>query len=350
MDSMTFTAGRNPTAAAQFKRDPRSEALPPKLNDKDYIDSVWHARRMFVNMYDVREKRGWILDGATVVLHLSLAQISRRSRPIDDRSLISRLFGFRIGGSPSQVAVTVLTHEDNMGLHVARRAPRTSVTESHDEGQSSPRTAGRARRTTTYEMTLFHQFVRPNLENLFKMYADRKRIAGGINANLSTQKIYGWDFLDLINMEMDLEPKVHSLSKDCSWVRLTKEIDAINIFGRNLGQLLLPSENHILCSQWSDLPPRKEYLAACVSTIQEIHEKYGGDEEDKDFRLAKGVYWYQKDLLFEPCRCEPHEGHCCDRAQVLFPKSFLRWRQSRPKRIDDLVEARNGADVFGQSE
>jgi hypothetical protein len=83
-----------------------------------YDEAVRYARQhIYVNLYDVEEGRGWLLDGASVMIHLSRTQLSHQDSPHSrNPALILQALHLATSADGAKAAVTTLTDEHNMNL------------------------------------------------------------------------------------------------------------------------------------------------------------------------------------------------------------------------------------------
>ncbi|KAL5317087.1 hypothetical protein ACEPPN_014181 [Leptodophora sp. 'Broadleaf-Isolate-01'] len=198
----------------------------------------------------------------------------------------------------------------------------------------------------TIKRFLFHELVRRNLFLLEQLH-DQGPIPRGAQDTSpmhNQEKLQGWDFLEFVSGRNYLNPLSEPLTKSgTSWIQLTKEIKTVNLLGRAFGSLILPSRDEdLLCAGWQEVPKDKDYLTMCLSTANEIAQKYGCLKDDS-LRLAYGIHWHTPDLLFEKCDCisEPAK---CDRVQVLLPALVTRIQGPLP------LSKNQGAVIFGRSD
>lgn len=158
---------------------------------------------------------------------------------------------------------------------------------------------------------------------------------------MARDKLIGFAFMDIVDIQNDLRPRIVKLkSSGRGWVDLTRDIRAITLLGKGLGEIIKPSKDaNSLCKNWKHVPTGKDYLVACTSTLKDI-SKWHGNLSSKPMELANGIFWHKPDKLFEPCGCKTSS---CDRVQVLLPGSLGMKKHSQPFVGD------HGAVIFGTS-
>jgi hypothetical protein len=159
-------------------------------------------------------------------------------------------------------------------------------------------------------------------------------------------KLLGFGFRDIVKGQNILYPRVATLKPSGrGWVDFTRGINAITLIGKGFGELIRPAkDSNTLCKYWSHVPIGRDYLVACISTLQEIACQHG-DRESDPLELADGIYWHKPDKLFDSCDCKRGNWKSgCERVQVLLPLMSV-GSKKHPKPFD----CHNGAVIFGRS-
>lgn len=147
----------------------------------------------------------------------------------------------------------------------------------------------------------------------------------------SGDQLTGYRFLDLINGESSLEPKMIRLeSRGKSWIKYVSKAHAITLFGSGFGELLKPLRTDTtLCSYWKEVPKEKDYLAVSVEDLTRLLR-----EEQLGIDKYHG--------LFSPCYC-PSKKHC-ERGQMLIKKD----PSAESGQDQSLALTLEGAVILGQ--
>jgi hypothetical protein len=295
---------------------------------------------MKVVLYDVKDRRGWLVDGASALLHLSRTQLS--SSPYSE----SRLFNLedfhhadpKAGPSVSR---RVLLDPQNRGLLLFEDSKTTTELTTTTEGASEQRVR-KTTRTWTYEDLVQQTY------HILEQIEDRQlqmMSFSPIDLTLKArEKLFGFGFMDIVDGQNILLPRVATLEKSgWGWVDFIRSIKAIALLGKGFGDIIQPAENsNKLCKYWNRIPTGKDYLAACVSTLEEICRQHAEGDENV-LQLANGAYWHKPDKLFESCECKHGSRKMsCDRAQLLLP-------HPGSKKPPQPFDYRSGAVIFGRS-
>lgn len=312
------------------------------MSDRYYDEAINFMRQhVRVNLYDVADRRGWLLDGASAVLHLSRTQLSHHESPHNkDAQVDLSLFQHASCDHGAEAAVFALRANRDLVLN---QSTMETCIETKDEGDSEIVTT----RTTKLKLYRFEDLVKGNLSLVEKMH-DFLNLLMDIDGleipAFGRENLEGWDFVEIVSGEKSLKPRVYKLNcPNGGWIDFTRRIHAVNIFAQGFGEMLEPaSESDELCHWWAHVPKQEDFLSVCVSTLDEICRRYG-DSQMTPFKLAHDIYWYKGSLLFEKCGCRT-KAERCDRVQELlpFPMSKLKGRPEPFKKP-------NGAVIFGRS-
>ena len=159
-------------------------------------------------------------------------------------------------------------------------------------------------------------------------------------------QIYGWEYMSLVH-EKNYRRKEAAIAKTSgAWVDLINDIDALVLFATGLGDVVKPvADLNKLCPLWRSLPKGKDYLAACVPTMELLYSE-AGSRSTHEHLSTSHLQWHRGSTLFEECS-GTFSGHCeCDRTQQIYHNSLFRtFGHVRPP--GKLEE--NGCVVFGLS-
>ncbi|KAH6884868.1 hypothetical protein B0T10DRAFT_409451 [Thelonectria olida] len=297
---------------------------PAHVSRLGYIPRLKWLSKKFVLLWDERDKRGWLINGTSALLH-----VVRASLAYDSRDKFRSAFLFKdedLQESPTPFtadsAIDVLINSHNLGLKLYPEKGGHLLLESRIDH--------------------FYNV----LEKLIDHQAD---IAGHCGAKLSGQArkyLEGWDFEELATTRDPLYPRVATLeAAGKGWVDLTRAIHAVTLIGCGFGDIIRPSSVNV-CEYWAELPKKQYYIASCISDLAEVVKEHGicGDGH---VRLSDNLIWHTPTTVFEACRGrgEPEQDHC-EPVQTVFPLSLSKelLPRRRPFELQD-----DGAVIFGHS-
>ncbi|PLN75622.1 hypothetical protein BDW42DRAFT_199323 [Aspergillus taichungensis] len=314
LNSASLSVGHTVTGGVAFnmgRKDIRMRRNP-------YVKKIKWISQRYVTFWDIGEERGWLVNGASALLHLVRASIVQDQH--DSRFSSLCLFDddeFREASQASQPdsALEVLLNPTNFKVKVY----------SEDDGH-----------------ICFKDRVEDFYDVLERMI-DYQTKAIGINGKACQQPrsfLDGWDFTDIVMERDPIYPRQTILSHDGrSWVDLTRTIHAVTLFGRGFGEVVRPT--HTDCPLWATLPHGMSYLVACVADLKTIMEAYG-DPYSTPTRLTHEIICCADDKLSQ-CLCRGDADEHLDITQVLLPSSMRHELSSK----SPMCLKGNGAVVFG---
>ena len=302
-----------------------------------YEQEIHSAYNMKVVLYDTHDRRAWLLNGASALLHITRTQLS--SSPYSDSSFFSiDKFQHANPGEGQLGAKNALLNSENRSLLIFEDV-ETFVESKGVMGEDAKEEIKTRITRWTYQ-----DLVRQTYHVLEQIHDYETKISTSPVAGLrftDREKLTGFAFMDIVDGQNDLRPRVVTLrSSGKGWVDFTRDIRAFALLGKGFGALIKPSTGtNRLCKNWKAVPTGKDYLVACTSTLKEICKR-SGNQDGKHMELATGIYWHKPDKLFEDCDCR---NISCDRVQVLLPASLGSKKNPRP------FDYEKGAVIFGRS-
>lgn len=362
-DRVSISAGKIVSVAGSVaigKKDKPARAA----RATDYHKQIEWAEERFVVLYDCKDRRSWLVDGLSALLHLVRARIAHRRKV--GREVLFSEDEFRESDTPhtgKAAASAVLRNRANMDLRIYERWNRV-IEETTKNGEEPAETNQKTQRTWEQLPDLVGD-IYTTLGMLFDIQTDTLTADGfGAKVHKSPRRhLEGWDFQQVATGTDPLLPKAASLRDiGLGWVDLVRAINGITLFGVDFGEIIQPVDiGEVLtpsgtrCNRWAALPRDKDLLATTTPVIRDIMESVYKDVDNEQClrELFTGIYWHSPDKVFEDCHCgaspaaDPR-GMQCDRVQVLlpkrFPKLFLRGFRSPPEPLPI-----HGAVVFGHS-
>ena len=317
----------------------------------DYTMRLKWISKKFVVLYDVQDRRAWLLNGASALLHLVRASLQHdlndpfKSLFLYNESFISESLDPHSG---KNAAISVLTNPRNLDipLYAKPDTNRVEVTARQEGGEAIVRSSTK----TNYCLKDRSEDICNTLEQIMAHQADTCTQDGvGFKVKASDRRhIEGFDFMDIATDEDPCFPRQVTLrSSGRGWVDFVRAIHAVTLFGSSFGDLIRPSKTATKacgCHANMDLPKGQDLLAVCVSELEDILQKRGS-KATTPWRLVDDIYWLTPDKTFEPCK----PGQKCDRVQVLLPATFPKLWGRNFKSPGDISQAPRGALIFGHS-
>jgi nucleoside phosphorylase len=303
------------------------------LSRNPYRKRLFWISSKYVILWDVGDKRGWIVNGASALLHLVRASIQYDKTGDMNSAFVFAPHAFREATEPykAKSALSVLMDRMNLNLAIYEE-------DADDDGAQE-----------------YHK-IRDRVEELLlmleKMIDHQIDIAGYDGEGFKSvprRYLEGWDFKDIASREDPIYPRTESLGRmGRGWVDFARSIHAVTLFGRGFGEIIDPSVDAALCSAWNKLPLESYYLAVTMEDLHRIIDRFG-DANPRMPYVTASIVWCPRAL--NPslrCRLLSATG-CCNLAQVLLPTTAPVFK---PPGFDVYLSISKGvsAVVFGYNE
>jgi hypothetical protein len=263
----------------------------------------WISEKSFV-FWDEDEKRGWLINGCSALLHLVRASfVTKRRGKLASTCLLDHTkleVGTDVHGVES--AVDVLLNKRNRSMVVYADEEDEDKDEDEQIGDLKLHNRGGMSEAGRYTFETRVTEIQIALEKLVdQQYAAEER--SGIALSVRTRKyLEGWDFAQVALQNDPLVPKVATLSATGKgWVDLAHSIHAVTLFGNGFGDLIAPTGQNDLCGYWSSLPRQEYYLAATQEDLKFIAERQG-NPDSYPMQLADNIYWHDTSTMHK-CKC-----------------------------------------------
>ncbi|KAJ3576123.1 hypothetical protein NPX13_g3802 [Xylaria arbuscula] len=350
-EKISIVGGMFVTAGVSTIIGKRDRAVHFRCRD-DYTMRLKWISKKFVVLYDVQEKRAWLLNGASALLHLVRASLQHDlNDPFKEQFLYQESALLDSPSNPysgKDAAVRVLLNPQNLGIPLYAKPDAKRVETTIHQGRE---VKVESSTQTNYCLKDRIEDICNVLEQMMAHQADTCTQDGvGFKVKASDRRhIEGFDFMDIATDEDPCFPRQVTLcSSGRGWVDFVRAIHAVTLFGSRFGDLISPAKTNAdtcaSCYSNMNLPRGQDLLAVCVSELDDILQKRGS-KATTPWRLVDDIYWLTPDKTFEPC----HPGQKCDRVQVLLPATFPKLWGRKFKSPGDLGQAPRGALIFGHS-
>lgn len=304
-----------------------------------------------VIFYDIDDRRAWLADGASALLHLVRASIDRDRNEPAYRSkwkfdgLLAEDVAPR-GGSVAAMEVLSNFANLNRPLYLDDLIP------NENGGQLVEK---------FYYFRDRVQEILGDLQVLIDYQAQAAAQDGywfpHSGQSLMLKKIMGFDFWDVAKPMSPIRQRVHYLEiSGHGWVEYIRSIKATTIFGKGFGELLRAGDPSLLCAKWNTMPRGLHYLGASIATLKAL-QKARNEVALGPGEITSDILWSSRCELFSSCKClEVSQGSTAtpshhDPVQILLPRKSKRRfdapKTSVPISLDSLND--DGAVLFGHT-
>lgn len=405
LKNINISAGYMVTCGANFA--PAKKDISVTIAEsRPYEQQMDAAREMLVNFYDTDTQKGWLLDGATALLHLCRGWLSSEyaSSSCSAEAAIKKFTDPSTfdGGKASQYALNL---EANRSLELYSRKSRTT--------DSNP----------TETKWCWEQLVEQKwlaLEKIHDYIEGCSKASWDLPSGFHSHTLEGFEFVDILSNKPAIKLKTVNLDSDmATWLSMTKDngenlsnmptrqvctyctpvpskrsmarrlsddlptlppvkcvvsvwqsltsinyvLGTINIFGSGFGDLIVPASSPTVgtaapgpstCGQHLPVPEGNEYLTAPLYVLQKIAQNYD-EREDGSVALSDTTHWTVPSITKCPSACK-NRRKCLPSLARLEQSSVAqlgnmlqslgRKRKACPK-PDIFQTYPNGAVIFG---
>ncbi|KAF3930942.1 hypothetical protein ABW19_dt0209197 [Dactylella cylindrospora] len=294
---------------------------PLHISRDCYVEKLKWIHKKYVMLWDEEDKRGWLVNGTSALLHLLRGSLESDS---SDEFSLECLF------KPEYMQEATEPHKANSAVSVLLN--------------------GQNRRLKIYSKNESYYRVEDRINELYekleKMLDHQATIGQGFGSEFGHRKhVEGWDFSDIATGQDPISPRVTTLQPTGEWwVDFTREISAITLLGRGFGEIIQPADSSS-CINWAKLPKEQYYLAASIYDINKIMETVG-DCKARPMRVTNNIVWHTPNANLTRCQCgDKGQDEHSDLVQVLLPSKLA---SSLPGNNLVILE-KEGAVIFGQN-
>ncbi|KLP15899.1 nucleoside phosphorylase [Fusarium fujikuroi] len=314
-----ITLGRMITGGPSFELGIKD--TPVHVARNEYIPRLkWISSKFFL-FWDESDKRGWLTNGTSALLHVVRASLAYDSTDKFQSAFIFKADELKESHKPftADSAIDVLIDPKNLGLKLYPEKDGFIVL---------------ADRIDQYYNLL---------EKMIDHQTDIVRRHSGNLSRMPRKYLEGWDFEDLSANRDPLHPRLVTLEPaGMGWVDLTRDLQVVSLTGRGFGELIQPN-GPALCEYWSRLPKHR-YLLACSASDMEDTIRDNRSPRDDYARLSENLIWHNAIDIPGKCQCGCVSSHHREPVHVAFP-SALSYRLCSRKSPIRL----SGAVVFGHN-
>ncbi|RWA03258.1 hypothetical protein EKO27_g11847, partial [Xylaria grammica] len=331
LEKVEVSAGQFVTGTAAFTLGNREK--PVHITRYGFLAKLQCISSKHMVLWDEGDKRGWLVNGASALLHILRASLEHSKQKFGSAWLLDPCaLKDPDDLSRPDASLQVLINENNRNLTLYM--DKTEVFEENvREGATTTNTSRRQTRHYRLEDRIEH--IYNTLEKLIDHQADVERRSGLQLKIRPRQHLEGWDFKDLVKDGDPIYPRVTTLPTiGKGWVDFTRAIHAVTLFGRGFGE--------------RD-PAARDGRRARLQPLEIMEED--GDAASNPRRLCDNVIWHMKRATFDSCPCTKAAGasakpsHHHDPVQALFPLKFTSSLQKKPQ----VGLEGTGAVIFGHN-
>ncbi|CAG7974439.1 unnamed protein product [Penicillium salamii] len=311
------------TSFAVGKKDSRARGM-----GGHYIQKLKWIGKKSVLLWDEEDKRGWLVNGASALLHLVLTSLELGSK---------HAFSATTSFNRSDLEYPHRHHPSSASWTLASRSNRRVIIYDDDD-----------------QPMRFDEYVTQLYEALEKAFDWQ---SASPVSNKQRSRLEGWELENLANWRDPIFAKEAKLdAAGLSWVDLVRSIQAVTLFGCGFGDII---KSRTFCAQCYEItsgyqapfgdqvPVGESYLTVCHEDLKEIATSWCGNLNSNPARLTDQIVWHIPDWISKTCDCTaqkqvPHS----DIVQSLLPSNLAR---QLPTMEPSEKQSSGGAFIFGQN-
>lgn len=276
---------------------------PEHVARKGNIRRLKWMSTKFVLLWDERDKRGWLINGTTALLHIVRAFLSH-AKEDNFKS------AFQFNDEDLQEAKTPFTADSAIDV-LLNPVNRRLKLYDEDEGDDDE-----------YLLKTQIDHFYNMLEQLIEYQTDVAGHNGSKLSNSPRKFLEGWDFEDLAKECPTVYPRVATIGDaGKGWVDFVRAIQAVTLVGRGFGDIIRPTgRNH--CDSWATLPTKRYYIASCVSDLARLLKETGSHQDGHEL-LCDDLIYHAPASVHMPCQCRVALGRKhCEPVRTLIPSAM----------------------------
>jgi hypothetical protein len=344
--AFTLTAGKFLGVNSKLQRGNKDK--PELLSTENYVKNVEQAARFKVIISDSDTKQHWLVDGCSVILHLTRAWLSRKYSRNAPEGIVSKIQSAKAAAGP-QGSYDTLTSGENrrLPLYIGKHTYKESVPAEESQSKSEESTAENAYFLFEDQAQYYYHWLEQIRDRLV-----HDRHSPEIGLTRKGNNVIGFEFIDLLR-ESSVEPCTMELGNGArAWHEYAKEWDAINIIGAGFGELLRPSTEQSAsqggCGRDLAAPRDRDYLMAPLCVLREGIDRFRHTRDCE--QLSRGLYWSDTERCFGSCTCRNSHTHrkCQSHINNLQSALTTKSQQNPSTRLPDVFRDRaSGAIIIG---
>jgi hypothetical protein len=280
--AVSISGGKYLTAA--FHISLGAKDTPTFLSTDPWRDRIDDASRWNVVFSETRTRLHWLSDGASAILHLCRAYLSPELTPrhgsdeilaeiqhLENKTAYGPEWAFQTLLDPKwcQIPMDVLSME-----HKEKTTHKPHSTQNGSKERLIEETATRGNFQGLAEK--YYKYLEQAHDGVSRVRLDKDLY---IKIPWLNSEVIGLEFMSILRGERCVEPRRFRLSEPAhAWLKLTRQIDCINILGSNFGTLIEPSQHATsptpqLCAHVARAPQGHDYLVAPLAVLKTIAER-----------------------------------------------------------------------------
>lgn len=367
--TLTIGGGQYGTAALGFAIG-RKDITPSFVGDGGHpYDMVVQeaANNMTVLFYSSDDRRAWLLDGSSALLHLARAHLNDDISKYKHTDVLNHLQHMENGGRVKYAADILRANatlkiylklesmpEDkiacNEGLARSTIGFRYASTARQKPSSGS---SGQQRTAVawTYQQLVMRLWQR--LRQMNECLRKLKQQPPDLSFRFSGPRIIGWEAHDLISFKDSLPPLFARTGRDSKqWLQYSGALGSVVLMARTFGDLVVPESSKMpLCPRMRFVEKGRDLLAVPCNVLEGPARRYLRDRAPEPLtcvQIEKDIFLHAYDPTSGVCCCD--DGTLCNPISKLSSRGKPRLHKNEKLTNGDFfLRYPKGAVVIGSS-
>jgi hypothetical protein len=325
--SLTFAAGNKDTSV-QFASHPAEEMV---------IDAAGNMAAVF---YDTLDRKAWLLNCQDAIAYMVRAWLSSPGARQDALRGASARALEKLNNAFAKPEITTR----KVLLDQALRQEKLFGASGGGPGNYSIGSTSDTESSWTVGNLI--DFVWERLQTIHD-HTSRNRTGAikQLRRPTMTETFEGYDLKDIYSASSSIEPRGANLRLSAGrWPSVMRHVPIVPILTANIGNLITPSDQLGSCARNRHVPNERDYLAATVSALGVLTDRYRAKPKRCCRQLGRDAYWSESPS--KSCKCKGSKS--CKTSVNVIHYSCIHTPTERPDLDLTVKNCPEGAVIFGQ--
>lgn len=345
-DRITLGVAKYASLGASFSLGRKDRAYAFAGDDSwSYETCIEQARKTTTLFYSSNDQRGWLLDGATALVHLARACMTRDWIGERYEEVLSKL-QYTQGNEATRPAKSVLVANADIEIFCKSETRRETTTVLGDSNELVTRTEHkRIDVPWTYRDLILKLWYK-----LERLQAESQRSRSlHINLHRPGLRLTGWETEHLIFHNSRVAQRYITMrSESQKWLSYVKKLSPVILLARHFGSLVSPSPDSLVCDRMRQVPVNRGLLVAPMYVLSLSAKRWQGGKAS----ISAGcVQIHDSTFLYEydPSAFDSQFSSetICAPISALQDNSSYRQLFSKDQTLNIFVRYPNGVVIFG---
>lgn len=322
LSNVSIAAGKFINLGMSFvigKKD-RTPAFSRNAGDP-YELQVQNVSELNIVLYssDSRDRRAWMIDGASAVLHLARAFMTAEgARYISKGALESLSYPTVPGGKEAAMDALIQNQQkrivlyentedtfETIGTHTHAPAAHVDSVNKADAGIRYEHKASASTWTYANLVASLCQVLEAMHDKLHQLSYHPPELP--LQARWKKTLLPGWDFKDLLTRRGPYKPRMAELSSNAeNWVKFVSRQNYVVLLASTFGEIIRPMFDCGPCSRTLTVPTGEDLLTVPLPILSSLSKRWKDQSLSQGYlQIAEDTFWLGFAPSISKCVCLP---------------------------------------------